>query len=90
MWTCEMGGVWIRHRFSSYAIVPFHMRTRNFGLLDFTEIAPFGRLAYALRQGRLFFFRVRRVVGGYVTIWDFDRPDMTALLLGWSAPTPTC
>ena len=69
-WTCEMGGVWIRHRFSSYAIVPFHMRTRNFGLLDFTEIAPFGRLAYALRQGRLFFFRVRRVVGGYVTIWD--------------------
>ena len=88
-----MGGVWIRHRFSSYAIVPFHMRTYQYGtsdVLDFREIAPFGRLAYALRQGRLFFFGVRRVVGGYVTIWDFDHPDLTTLLLGWSAPTPTC
>ena len=52
-----MGGVWIRHRFSSYAIGPFHMRTYQYGtsdVLDFREIAPFGRLAYALRQGRLF------------------------------------
>ena len=22
-----------------------------------------------------------------MTIWDFDHPDSTALLLGWSAPT---